>query len=46
MRFEFNKKKTEKLEIVFTSNGNILTKGKLEFMDIKEKIKKIVARTI
>lgn len=46
MNFKFNGEKLEKLEIVFTSNGNILTQGKFEFMDVKEKIEKIVERKI
>lgn len=46
MNFKFNEKKMEKVEIVFTSNGSILTKGKINFLDIKEKIEKLVDREI
>lgn len=37
MRFEFNEESLDNLEIIFTSNGEILTKGELKFIDIKKK---------
>ncbi len=46
MFFEFNGSPIDKLEIVFTSNGNSLTSGILTFKDIKKKIKKDVKRKI
>ncbi|HEU64927.1 MAG: hypothetical protein KR126chlam4_00310 [Candidatus Anoxychlamydiales bacterium] len=46
MSFEFNGENHEKLEIIFTSNGNILTKGKIKFIDVKKKFKDSIEREI
>ncbi|NGX34557.1 MAG: hypothetical protein K1060chlam1_00910 [Candidatus Anoxychlamydiales bacterium] len=46
MSFEFNNEKLDNLEIIFTSNGEILTNGELKFMDIKKKFKDPIERKI
>jgi Tfp pilus assembly protein FimT len=38
MKFLFNKKKVDKLDVLFSSTGEVLPKGDLEFLDNKDKI--------
>ncbi|NGX48492.1 MAG: hypothetical protein K940chlam5_00077 [Candidatus Anoxychlamydiales bacterium] len=46
MSFEFNGAGQDNLEIIFTSNGDILTKGELKFIDIKKKFDYSIAKGI
>lgn len=46
MSFEFNGEALDNLEIIFTSNGDILTKGSLKFIDIKKKFDYFIAKEI
>ena len=46
MSFEFNGAGQDNLEIIFTSNGDVLTKGELKFIDIKKKFDYFIAKGI